>query len=504
MNKQNIKNAIISAIGQVLLICLGLIVPRIILVNYGSDSNGVINTVTQIFTYMALLEAGIGQASRNQLYKPIHENNQLGISEILSVTRRYFRKISYFYAAAVIVLAAGLPFILKTEVPYWTVFFIVFFDGLTNVVSFYFINTWNIFLSASGQSYISTTFDTVSSILNYAVKIVLCLLKFNLAFIQAGYFCVALIKLLIYYVYMKKKYSWIDYKIPANGLKLQDRYSYVLTEIAGTVFSATDMIVLSIFVSTALSSVYSIYNMVFLALDNLLGAIYFSLNFNLGKAYQVGIEKYAKVHDLFNSIFVGSMACLMCTAYILAIPFIKLYTAGVTDIDYIYQWLPLCFCLVQLLSWSRYVGGNLTGIAGYAKPTSYVSVIEAILNVSLSIAFVYLWGIMGVIIATVVALPVKIIYVNWVSDYKVMKRKPWNTVKIIGINWLIFLSTVLTCYFLNIELSIQNYWWFALYGLIFTIAFAIITFIINGLINHDLFTLVFSRIGTLRNRKNTK
>jgi O-antigen/teichoic acid export membrane protein len=504
MNKLNIKNAIVSAVGQVFLICLGLIVPRIVLVNYGSDSNGVINTVTQIFTYMALLEAGIGQASRNQLYKPIHENNQLGISEILSVTRKYFRKISYFYVGSVVILATGLPFILKTEVPYWTVFFIVFFDGLTNVVSFYFINTWSIFLSASGQSYISTTFDTASSILNYSVKIILCLFKINLAFIQAGYFCVALIKLLFYYVYMKRRYPWINYKVPNNSLKLQDRYSYVLTEIAGTVFSATDMIVLSIFVSTALSSVYSIYNMVFLALDNLLGAVYFSLCFNLGKAFQTGIEKYTKVHDLFNSVFVGSMTCLMCTAYILTLPFIKLYTTGVTDIEYIYQWLPLCFCLVQLLSWSRYVGGNLTGIAGYAKPTSYISVIEAILNVSLSLAFVYLWGIMGVTIATVAALPIKIIYVNWVSDYKVMKRKPWNTIKIIGINWAIFVATVLTCYFLNINLNIPNYWWFALYGFIITIAFAIITFIINGLANHNLFTLVFSKIGRLKNQTNSK
>lgn len=66
MNKKILfQNAITGFGGQLIAIILGLIVPRFFIMSYGSDANGLLSTITQIFTYMALLEAGIGQAARN-------------------------------------------------------------------------------------------------------------------------------------------------------------------------------------------------------------------------------------------------------------------------------------------------------------------------------------------------------------------------------------------------------------------------------------------------------
>lgn len=90
---------------------------------------------------------------------------------------------------------------------------------------------------------------------------------------------------------MDKNYGWIDYKRKTNG-SLKDRNSYIITEIAWTIFSSTDMIVLSIFCSTAVASVYSVYNMVFVAINSLLSAVYNSLTFNLGQVYHKNLEQY--------------------------------------------------------------------------------------------------------------------------------------------------------------------------------------------------------------------
>ena len=113
---------------------------------------------------------------------------------------------------------------------------------------------------------------------------------------------------------------------------------------------------------------------------------------------------------------------MVSTAYVLILPFVRLYTRGVNDVDYIYQILPLLFCLVQLLSWSRNVAGNLTGVAGYAKQVSYASLIEAFTNIVFSVILVFHFGIVGVLIATVIALPVKVIYCVYLTDKKIMKR----------------------------------------------------------------------------------
>ena len=487
MKKNIIKNTVVGFGSQIIILILGLIVPRIIMTHYGSDTNGLINTFTQIFTYMALLEAGISQASRNALYKYIVKDDRDGISLIMSASRRYYRKISYIYLAAVVALSFVVPFILKTEIDYWTIFFFVIFEGLTSVIAFYFVNTWTAFLTASGKSYITNSLTLLSKVLGYGVRIALALFNINIAFIQVGYFAVSLIQLSIYYVYMHKKYGWIDYKAAPKDYKLADRNSYIVTELAMTVFSSTDMIILSIFVSTALSSVYSTYTMVFGALSTLLNSIYSAINYNLGQAYSENIERYKHLHDMFHSFFMSCITILMCVAYILILPFIRLYTEGVTDINYIDSRLPIFFCLVQMLSWSRWVPGNLTGIAGYAKQTSYISLVEAGINIVVSLILVRPLGILGVLIGTVAALPIKAVYCNWLADRKIMKRSPSKTILMFIINYAVFSATVALCLFWQV--SIANYLEFVLWGFGLFVVYCIVVFGLNAIVNKDLLRL---------------
>lgn len=487
MKKNIIKNTVVGFGSQIIILILGLIVPRIIMTHYGSDTNGLINTITQIFTYMALLEAGISQASRNALYKYIVKDDRDGISLIMSASRRYYRKISYIYLAAVVALSFVVPFILKTEIDYWTIFFFVIFEGLTSVIAFYFVNTWTAFLTASGKSYITNSLTLLSKVLGYGVRIALALFNINIAFIQVGYFAVSLIQLSIYYVYIHKKYGWIDYKAAPKDYKLADRNSYIVTELAMTVFSSTDMIILSIFVSTALSSVYSTYTMVFGALSTLLNSIYSAINYNLGQAYSENIERYKHLHDMFHSFFMSCITILMCVAYILILPFIRLYTEGVTDINYIDSRLPIFFCLVQMLSWSRWVPGNLTGIAGYAKQTSYISLVEAGINIVVSLILVRPLGILGVLIGTVAALPIKAVYCNWLADRKIMKRSPSKTILMFIINYAVFSATVALCLFWQV--SIANYLEFVLWGFGLFVVYCIVVFGLNAIVNKDLLRL---------------
>ena len=80
-----VKNVLFGFGGQAVILILGIFVPRIMIKSYGSDVNGLLNTVTQIFTYMALLEAGIGQSARNALMKPLSQQNKPEISKIITV-----------------------------------------------------------------------------------------------------------------------------------------------------------------------------------------------------------------------------------------------------------------------------------------------------------------------------------------------------------------------------------------------------------------------------------
>lgn len=481
---KNILNVFVGVISQAIILCMGFIVPRIIMTNYGSDTNGLTNTVVQVFTYLALLQAGISQAAKNALYKPIQEKDKKQICLILSSAKLYFKRITVIYAIVVIILSFFLPFILKSNVPYWTIFFIVFFEGFTEVVSFYFINTKTTFLTAIGKDYIKNIIELIGKILCYIVKICLALKGLNIAIIQCGYFFISLIKMVAYYIYMKKRYSWIDLQTPTNGYKLPDRNSFIITEIAWTVFSSTDMIVLSTFVSTALSSVYSVYNLVFVSINNLLSSIFYSITYNLGIAYNEDKKKYVKMHDIFQSLFVGGMTSLMCISYILILPFVTLYTKSINDIQYVFKSLPIMFCLVQIFSWSRYVQGTLIGIAGFAKRVTKISILEAALNAILSIVLVNRMGIIGVLLATVSVLPIKIVYSTYLADHMILKRGYHNTLKILTTNYLFFFCTVYISKYIN--LSINNAIDFIKWGVILSLIFVLVGALINYIANPNL------------------
>lgn len=490
-NSRNaLLNSLSGVISQLITLVLAFIVPRLVLTRYGSDTNGFTNTITQIFTYMALLEAGIAQAAKNALYKPLKENDKESISKIMSIAKKYYNRITLVYFAVVIILAFVVPFFLKSDLPYLRMSLYILFQGLTNVVVFYFIQKWSTFLIASGKAFIVNFIYLLNKILCYTAYIVLALFRINIVFVQLSYFALSFVQLLLYFIYMKKRYGWIKYNTATNKEKLNDKNSYIVSEVAWTIFSSTDMIVLSFFVSTSLASVYSIYNMVFLALSNLLNSVYVALNYRLGILFHKNIEEYEKKHDLYIGLFVGAMCALMSVSYLLIIPFVKLYTNGVNDIEYVYSELPILFCLIQIISWSRYIPGNLVGLSGRQKKAIKINIVEAALNILLSIILVNVMGIVGVLIATVAVLPIKVVYCIVVSDVFVLKRNVWSTFKLLLPNYLGFsIALIVDIY---VSFTINDYLAFCLYGAVLFLIFSFLFTIINFAFNKELRLKIWS------------
>ncbi len=462
--KKTIKNIILGFGTQVIILALGLLIPRLVMLNYGSDTNGFTATVHQIFTYMALLEAGIGQSTLNSLYEPVSKNDHVSISQRMAASRAYYRKVTRWYALLVVALAFVLPFILNTDINKAVAGGVVFFEGMSSVIEFYYIACWKQLLAADGRNYVVQTITMVNSVFGYAVKILLVYMHVNIAVIQFAFMVLSLMLLVIYKIYTKRHYSWVDFREKPDPLALKDRKSFMISQIATTIFSSTDMIVISIIGSTALASVYSIYGLVFNNLINVLNAVYFGTVFLLGQMWQKDQKEYVYLHDVFDVGAHWLITSTMSVAYIMILPFVSLYTKGVKDIQYIYTSLPVLFCFVQIFSWNRYVNGNLTSIGGYAKPVSRVSALEAFLNVTLSIILGYKFGIVGVLFATMIALPVKVIYCIYLANKVILKRSVWMSVKIIISNYILFGMCVLYVHYR--PLSVDSFKSFVLSGIL--------------------------------------
>lgn len=475
------KNIYVNFSANVLLMIVGIIVPKIFITSYGSDTNGLISTLTQIFSYMALMEAGIGQAAKNAMYKPLADRDYDRVSYVTSIASRYYRRIALYYGIGVVALSVICPFVLKTGIDHFTVFWIIILEGASKVITFYFNSTYTYFLAANGRSYINNEVNVIVSLITYVAKICLAMLGYNILFLQVTHLCLGIGMVIFYKKYFKKHYAWVDLNLAPKDEKLKDRNSYVVESLSWLAFSSTDMIVLSTFISTTLSSVYSVYTMIFNCLNTLINSVYTGVNYFLSQSFHEDLERYKCLHDGYTSIFLGGMTILLCTAYILILPFMSLYMGKVTDAQYVNPSLPFMFCLIQLFSWSRYVTGNLAGVAGYQKEQGRVSVIEAFINIVLSIALVHKFGIVGVLFASVIALPIKVIYITWLCECRILKRNPVKFLCILGVNYIYFILTVFANRF--IDFTISNWLSFFIHGIIVFIICAVIGIAINCFVN---------------------
>lgn len=492
MSKNILTNIGVSFISNIILLLLSFFVPRLFLLQYGSDTNGLLTTLSQIFSYIALLEAGISQATLVQLYSPLKNRDTKQVSLVMSVSRYNYRKITYIYSLLVIMLSFFLPNVINSELDYWTICLCVLFEGAAGVINFYYFSTKIILLNADGKGYVNEFVNLIGKFSSYCVKIVLAITGVGIVFIQFGSFAISLFKMLFYKVYFKRNYSWVDYSITDNVNKdLPDKNAYILSELAWTIFSSTDAIVLSIFCSTKMASVYTINNMAFVAINSLLSAAYFGIRYELGRAYHESAFKYVLIHDSFNAFFMGVITALMGVAVLLFDSFIELYTYGVEDIDYALLWLPVFLCITQILSWARYVSGNLTSLAGYATAVSKISLLEAGINLLVSVLLVNFYGIYGVVLATVLALPIKVVYTNYISDKFIMKRSGFLTLSRICVDLSIFSLIVL----LRLEHPFVILSWssFFLHGIFLSIIFIIVMLGIHFLLYPNFRKVVLSK-----------
>ena len=211
----------------------------------------------------------------------------------------------------------------------------------------------------------------------------------------------------------------------------------------------------------------------------------------LGITFHEDKEEYTKLHDAYNTYYITFMFAMISVCYLLFRPFILLYTRKF-DFNYDLPYLPLLFCLVQLLSSIRMVAVNLINIAGHAKATVPRTIIEAAINLVVSLALVWNLGLYGVLIGTVVALLYRANDIIIYTSKRILKRSCYKAYKPVVINFVLFGVIVILERLIGLELS--DYGAFFLYGVLYGVTVLPVYFVINSLLSPAEFKYVFNII----------
>ena len=99
---------------------------------------------------MFLLEAGVGLATTQALYKRIGEKDYQSASRVLSATNVYYRKTGIIYLALVLVIAVVYAFVIPNSINSTEVFLIVILTALPALFSYFVQAKYRILMEVDG------------------------------------------------------------------------------------------------------------------------------------------------------------------------------------------------------------------------------------------------------------------------------------------------------------------------------------------------------------------
>jgi O-antigen/teichoic acid export membrane protein len=273
--------------------------------------------------------------------------------------------------------------------------------------------------------------------------------------------------MILIWIYIKRSYKWIDLNVKPNYSAISQKNSVLVHQISGIIFGNTDVFILTIFCGLKVVSVYVMYNLIFQMINNLTSNTNVGVVFMLGSAYYEDRNKFLSLYDSYEVYYMAIVFALYSITYILILPFMKLYTAGITDMNYIDSFLPILFVILNLMSSARTPVGNVINIAGHFKKTQYRSILESTINIVVSLICINKFGIYGVLMGTIVALFYRTNDIIIYTSRHILKRSPLITYKRWFINIVLFLIVVVIATQFNV--SPNSYIKFALTGFILLI-----------------------------------
>ena len=440
MPKDNrIKYNVVSGIVyQVVLIALSFLLPRLYLENFGSEVNGVLSTIKQIFLYMFLLESGVGLATTQALYKPVAEKNYDKVSSIISATNSYYSRIGIIYAAIVLVIALVYGYVIPTGMDSSVVFGIVILTALPALFSYFVQSKYRILLEVDGRKYVINNSETVLQLLSNVGKILVLLLTDSLLLIQFVYCVLCLLQLGYIYVHAKRRYKWLNVKAKPDFAAISQRKSVLVHQISGVVFNNTDILLLSFLCDFKIVSVYTIYNIFFSQIQTFITSVTSGFSFALGQMFHTDREKFLKVYNIYETFYIMTTFIIYTLMAIFLLPLIQIYTSGINDANYTNVYLVFLFVIMNLLSNGKLPSNHVLEFSGKFEETRSHAIIEMVINITVSIIAILKWGICGAIFGTIVALLYRGTMMIYYSNKKVLNRSIFNTYKIWLVNGAVF------------------------------------------------------------------
>lgn len=437
-------NSIFGLLHHFVAIICGFILPRYILQAFGSDVNGLVSSITSFLGFITLAECGVGAVVQSALYKPLAEKDNEQISRIIISAERFFRKIAALLLLYTVGLFLVYPYLVIDKFDFFYTASLIVVVSIASLAQYYFSITYRLLLTADQMSFVPVAIQTIALILNTVFSVILIKLGFGIHAVKFVSSLIFLLQPCLIIWYVNKHYT-LDKTLKLQEEPIKQKWNGMAQHIAAFILGNTDIVVLTAFSTLSNVSIYTVYNLVVAGILNFILAGTNGFMSLLGNMYAKQEKKLVDFFSLFEwGVHNVSIVLFIITGFLI-IPFVKLYTLGVNDTDYVVPLFSILICIGQGIRALRMIYNTMVLAAGHYKETQFSAIIEAILNIFISIVLVYKFGLIGVAIGTLFAMSYRTYHLARYLSKNILYRSMLFFYKQILVDVICILVIVLVC-----------------------------------------------------------
>lgn len=458
---------------------ISLFVNRLIILELGSDYNGVNATVNQVLSVLSLLEGGFTLASLVALYGPYAQKDHDKINVILSTSKSVFRRIGIQTAFLGLSISFFLPLFIKSDLSYSTLMLIFLISFLPQAFNYSIVLNYRLLFQAAQREYIVVLIQLLCTVISQLLVIITLFLLPNIIIIRlTSAVSIMLSGVLIIYT-AKRQFAYLDTsKIPNRAL-IKGTKEVFISNITSFFYSSSTVLFLSFAVGTKATSIYSVYYSILFMVMNVIYSVLRAPQSSLGEVIsQDNSDKVYGVFEVYEHITIIFICIFMSVTYALMLPFVSMYTIGIKDTNYINEFLPPLMIVTAVLELIHIPSGLSINLYGDFKAVKNIQLISCFLIIILSLIGGSIWGMYGVIAAKLItALFLSVTEITY-AHTRIFKKQMLSYLLRLAANISV---TVMLGIYLNryAQIRVTSYYTFLLQGLFCMMISIICIFTVN-------------------------
>lgn len=410
---KSIINVIASVGTNAIILITAFIVQKALVSTMGANYNGINGLFSSIISMMSLADLGIGTAIIYHMYQPVAERDTAKINTLLHFYKKCYIVISGVVLAIGVVVGLFLQILVgDVEIP--DSIYLIYVLFLADCLCSYFLAYKKSLLYADMMNYIPDTIYFVTYLVQNALQVYVLVAFHNFILFLVVKTLGKVVSNLLISMYISRKYPFTREKqvepVP------EEIKSDIVTKVKGLLchklgkmlVTGSDSIVITGVLGLGVMNLYTNYHLIIGGITALLNRIFETLtnsvgNFLLDSSKERNLEVYRKI-DFINFWCFG---CVAVGMYAVLQPMVTLWLGE----EFLFDKTVLFVLVVNFyMEGMRASVNTFKEAAGIFHEDRKIPLLEAGINLVVSIVLAKLMGAAGVFLGTIISMGIVYLY----------------------------------------------------------------------------------------------